>query len=166
MTQLTLALVAIGRDAQAAAADARATPAARKAAIDLAARADDLRRQVVATTEGGAITGEERLREHMDAAYGQIISTEGRPPAYAIARVDALERELKEVEDALATLKATRAAALNRQLEQAGAAPISLAAVQVDLVPTGGQLTALGRGLVGLRYFGDMRQLAFPTRKR
>ena len=99
-------------------------------------------------------------------AYGQIISTEGRPPAYAVARVDALEKELKEVEHAFAALKATKAAALNSQLEQAGIAPISLAAVKVDMVPTGGQMTALGRGLVGGRYFGDFRNLAFPRKKR
>lgn len=166
MTGLTFGLVAMSQGGQQAAADAKATPAAKKAALDLAARADALRKQVVATTEGGAITGEERLRENMDAAYGQIISTEGRPPAYAIARVDALEKELKEVEDAFAALKAGTATALNTDLRGAGIAPISLADVAVDLVPTGGQMTALGRGLVGGRYFGDFRSLAFPRKKR
>jgi hypothetical protein len=166
MTGLTFGLVGLARDANAAANDAKATPAAKKAAQELALKAADLRKLVVATTEGGAITGEERLRENMDMAYGQIISTEGRPPAYAVARVDALEKELKEVEDAFAALKATKAAALNSQLEQDGIAPISLAAVQVDMVPTGGQMTALGRGLVGARYFGDFRSLVFPRKKR
>lgn len=166
MTVLTFGLIGLARDANIAANDAKATPAARTAALSLAQKADDLRKLVVATTEGGAITGEERLRENMDAAYGQIISTEGRPPAYAVARVDALEKELKEVEDAFAALKATKAAALNAELQMAGIAPISLAAVNVDLVPTGGQMTALGRGLVGGRYFGDFRSLAFPRKKR
>ena len=165
MTGLTFGLLAMKQGAEKAAADPAATPAAKAAALALAGKADDLRKQVVATTEGGAITGEERLREHMDTAYGQIISTEGRPPAYALARVDALEQELKEVEDAFAALK-TKGAALNDQLRLAGMAPISLAEVTVDMVPTGGQLTALGRGLVGLRYFGDMRRLAFPSKKR
>jgi hypothetical protein len=31
------------------------------------------------TTEGGAITGEERLREHTDQLYGAILSYEGKP---------------------------------------------------------------------------------------
>ncbi|OYQ24279.1 sialidase [Sandarakinorhabdus cyanobacteriorum] len=166
MTGLTFGLVAMKAGAERAAADPAATPAAKKAALELAGKADALRKQVVATTEGGAITGEERLRENMDAAYGQIISTEGRPPAYAVARVDALEKELKEVEDAFAALKASKAAALNVELKAAGLAPISLAAVAVDLVPTGGQMTALGRGMIGGRYFGDFRQLAFPRKKR
>jgi photosystem II stability/assembly factor-like uncharacterized protein len=166
MTGLTFGLIGLKRDADLAAADPKATPAAKAAAQALGARADELRKQVVATTEGGAITGEERLRENMDSAYGQIISTEGRPPAYAIARVDALEKELKEVEDAFAALKATKGAALNDDLKRAGVAPISLADVKVDMAPTGGQLTALGRGLVGLRYFGDFRSLAFPSKKK
>ena len=70
------------------------------------------------------------------------------------------------MEDAFAALKAAKAAALNGELMRAGIAPISLAAVQVDMVPTGGQMTALGRGLVGTRYFGDFRALAFPRKKR
>ncbi len=49
---------------------------ARAAFTTAVAAADALRRQIVATREGGAITGEERLREHMDAAYGAIASTE------------------------------------------------------------------------------------------
>lgn len=166
MTGLTFGLIGVARDARKAGADPAATPAAKQAALALADKADTLRKQVVATTEGGAITGEERLRENMDSAYGQIISTEGRPPAYAIARVDALERELKEVEDAFAALRATKAAALNVDLARAGIAPISLADVTVDMAPTGGQLTALGRGMVGLRYFGDFRSLAFPSKKK
>ncbi|WP_017668385.1 hypothetical protein [Sandarakinorhabdus sp. AAP62] len=166
MTGLTFGLVAMKQGAEKAAADPAATPAAKKAALELVMKTDELRRQVVATTEGGAITGEERLRENMDSAYGQIISTEGRPPAYAIARVDALEKELKEVEDAFAALKATKAAALNSALKLVGITPLSLASVEVDMAPTGGQLTALGRGLVGARYFGDFRNLAFPRKKR
>ena len=39
---------------------------------DLEGLADDataLRKKIVATTEGGVITGEERLREHMDGSF-------------------------------------------------------------------------------------------------
>ncbi|WP_156255238.1 WD40/YVTN/BNR-like repeat-containing protein [Sandarakinorhabdus oryzae] len=159
MTGLTFGLVALKQGAEKAAADPGATPAAKKAAQDLAGKADALRKQVVATTEGGAITGEERLRENMDAAYGQIVSTEGRPPAYAIARVDALEKELKEVEDAFAALKATKAAALNSALRQAGVAPISLAEVEVDLEPTGGKIEMITERLIGTRFWGSFGSL-------
>ncbi len=57
-----------------------------------------LRKEIVATKEGGAITGEERLREHLDEVYGALISYEGRPGNYQQARVAALERELTELE--------------------------------------------------------------------
>ena len=43
------------------------------------AQVDELRRKIVATKEGGAITGEERLRENLADLYGNVISYEGRP---------------------------------------------------------------------------------------
>jgi photosystem II stability/assembly factor-like uncharacterized protein len=60
-------------------------------------QADGIRKKIVATKEGGAITGEERLREHMDSLYGAIMSYEGRPAQYQLERIDALQRELEEV---------------------------------------------------------------------
>jgi hypothetical protein len=63
------------------------------------------RKKIVATKEGGAITGEERLREHADTLYGALLSWEGRPAQYQLERIDTLERELADVEkeiDALA----------------------------------------------------------------
>ena len=55
-----------------------------------------MRKKIVATTEGGAITGEERLREHTDQLYGAILSYEGKPAAYQITYIDTLKRELDE----------------------------------------------------------------------
>ncbi len=89
-------------------------------------RVDALRKLVVATTEGGAITGEERLREHLDDAYGSILSYEGRPGDYQVERLAVLERELAEVEADTAKLVATELPALNQKLEKAGVAPIAM----------------------------------------
>ncbi len=84
----------------------------------LSQRADAVRKKIVATKEGGAITGEERLREHMDGLYGGIISYEGRPAATLVAYIGVLRRELdditaefealwaKDVEEVNASLKA------------------------------------------------------------
>jgi photosystem II stability/assembly factor-like uncharacterized protein len=63
----------------------------------LAARLEELRKKIVATKEGGAITGEERLREQADILYGAILSWEGRPARYQVERIDALSRELDDV---------------------------------------------------------------------
>ena len=61
-------------------------------------RLEAVRKKIVATKEGGAITGEERLREHADSLYGAILSWEGRPALYQVERIETLERELGDVE--------------------------------------------------------------------
>jgi len=71
--------------------------ALRKTVTDFDGKVDAVRKQIVATTEGGAITGEERLREHTDQLYGALLSYEGKPGDYQIARIDALRRELEDV---------------------------------------------------------------------
>ncbi|HEY4002590.1 MAG TPA: sialidase [Candidatus Xenobia bacterium] len=63
----------------------------------LAEKMDDIRKKIVATKEGGAITGEERIREKAASLYGDINGYEGRPGTYLEARVDSLSRELADV---------------------------------------------------------------------
>jgi hypothetical protein len=144
----------IAQDA-AAPADVKATASA------LTAKADALRKEIVATTEGGAITGEERLREHVDEIYGAINSIEDRPTAYQIARIDALDRELKDVEGQWAALQAGDVAAFNARLKAANLPPLTIAEVNFDPddLARGGRASALARGLVGTRFYGDVRTL-------
>ncbi|HYU26341.1 MAG TPA: sialidase, partial [Thermoanaerobaculia bacterium] len=58
---------------------------------------DDLRKKIVATKEGGMITGEERLREFLTELYGNIVFYEGRPADMHVMRADALGKELADV---------------------------------------------------------------------
>jgi hypothetical protein len=58
---------------------------------------DELRKKIVATKEGGAITGEERLRENLADLYGNVNNYEGRPAQTQIERADAIARELADV---------------------------------------------------------------------
>jgi hypothetical protein len=51
----------------------------------------------VATKEGGAITGEERIREHLGSVYGDVNGYEGRPTDYQVARTESLGHELEDV---------------------------------------------------------------------
>jgi hypothetical protein len=160
MTTLTAGLNALKAQALETAENPATSPANKAKALDVAARADALRKQVVATTEGGAITGEERLRENMDMAYGAITSTDGRPTNYALARVDALEKELAEVEAGYAALKAEQATALNKALSADGVPPIDLAAVMPRPDDArGGPAAAIGNGMVGTRYQGSINAL-------
>jgi hypothetical protein len=70
---------------------------ARKRLQDRVDRLDAIKRKIVATKEGGAITGEERIREHLDIIYGALNGWEGRPAAYQVERVETLRRELSDV---------------------------------------------------------------------
>ena len=145
-----------------------ATPADTKAAAgQLRTKADALRKEIVATTEGGAITGEERLREHVDEIYGAINSVEDRPTAYQSARIDALDRELKDVEGQWAAFEAGDLAAFNAKLRAANLPPLTIAEVEFDPddQARGGRVSALVRGLVGTRFYGDVKALEETAEK-
>jgi len=58
---------------------------------------DTMRKKIVATKEGGMITGEERLREYVANLYGDVNGYEGRPTQMEVDRADALARELNDV---------------------------------------------------------------------
>ena len=69
-----------------------------RAALDqIVGKADAARRLIVATKEGGAITGELRIREYTDDVYGAVLGYEGRPATYLIERTASLRRELADV---------------------------------------------------------------------
>src|SRR5262249_17546339 len=61
------------------------------------ASVDDLRKKIVATKEGGMITGEERLRENLTDLYGNVVDYEGKPSQTQVDRADALARQLADV---------------------------------------------------------------------
>jgi photosystem II stability/assembly factor-like uncharacterized protein len=65
--------------------------------ISLADRADEIRRKIVATKEGGAVTGEERIREKASNVYGAVNGFEGRPGEYQVSRIASLKHELDDV---------------------------------------------------------------------
>ncbi|HEX4420059.1 MAG TPA: hypothetical protein VH165_19225 [Kofleriaceae bacterium] len=81
-------------------------------------RADATRKLVVATTEGGAITGEERIREHLDQLYGAINGWDGRPAKYQMAAIEALRRELTDAAKQLDELVGKDWRALDDALRQ------------------------------------------------
>lgn len=62
-----------------------------------ASQVDELRKKIVATKEGGAITGEERLREFLTSLYGDVVFYEGRPSQTQVERADSIARELGDV---------------------------------------------------------------------
>jgi len=84
----------------------------------LEGKLETARKQIVATTEGGAITGEERIREHLDQLYGALDRYEGRPAKYKLDRIDVLRRELGDVEKTVEVIVTKDARTLDDELKQ------------------------------------------------
>jgi photosystem II stability/assembly factor-like uncharacterized protein len=91
---------------------------------DLSQKVDELRKKIVATKEGGAITGEERIREKTTGLYGDLVFYEGRPADYQVARIDSLKKELGDVETEFDGLVAKELPAVNKSLSQKKLEPI------------------------------------------
>ena len=88
----------------------------RKQCTGLAQKVDDIRKEIVATKEGGAITGEERLREKSAALYGALVFNEGRPADYYVTRIDSLIHERQDVVDEFDAFAAKDLKAMNTSL--------------------------------------------------
>jgi photosystem II stability/assembly factor-like uncharacterized protein len=84
----------------------------------LAEDSDKLRSKIVATTEGGMITGEERIRELVGALYGDVTGYEGRPTDYQVERTEALSRELEDVVNDFRKLTDRELPAINAGLKK------------------------------------------------
>ena len=93
---------------------------------DLAGAADAIRSKIVATKEGGMITGEERLREFLAGLYGDVNGYEGRPTDSQPARAGALARELEDVIREFTTLTAEQLPGINRELQTKQLAPLTI----------------------------------------
>jgi hypothetical protein len=61
------------------------------------AAVDVMRKKIVATKEGGMITGEERLREYLANLYGDVNGYDGRPSQMQIERTESLGKELADI---------------------------------------------------------------------
>ena len=109
---------------------------------ELDRKADEVRKKIVATKEGGAITGEERLREHADTVYGTLTTYEGRPTAYQLERIDTLTHELADAQADWKRVLEQDVPALNELLKQQGAA-----AVDLSLAPASEDVSSSGAGV-------------------
>ena len=86
---------------------------------------DELRRKIVATKEGGMITGEERLRENLADLYGSLNGYEGRPSQTQVQRADAIARELTDVVKDFDAWLAKEISDINSALSARNLAPIT-----------------------------------------
>jgi photosystem II stability/assembly factor-like uncharacterized protein len=132
-----------------ASADAAALPdkdPLRESLRRLVAAAQARLTEIVATKEGGAITGEERIREHADQIYGALMSFEGRPGDYQVARVEALSKELDGVTAAVDALIDHDASPLSDTLTRRGLTPLTPGALKQAAIVAGGDPFDRDRG--------------------
>jgi len=90
------------------------------------ATADSLRKKIVATKEGGMITGEERLRENLTDLYGNVVFYDGRPSQTQVERTEAIARELADVIKDFDAWAAKQLDGLNSALARKRLEPIRL----------------------------------------
>jgi hypothetical protein len=91
---------------------------------ELAEKVETMRKKIVATTEGGAVTGEERIREKTTGLYGEILNYEGRPTDYQTGRIDSLKKELEDVAAEFDAFVGRELPAVNKSLSQKKLEPI------------------------------------------
>jgi len=104
-------------------------------------KVDAVRKRIVATTEGGAITGEERLREYTDNLYGAILSYDGAPAGYQLERIDVLQEEVTDVGRQFSDLLDQELPSLNGALAAGGLPKVEVPAapaVTADAGPGSG----------------------------
>jgi hypothetical protein len=96
----------------------------------LASESDAIRSKIVATKEGGAITGEERLREFLAGLYSDVNGYEGKPTDSQVARTEALGRELEDVISEFQKVVTPQLSSLNQQLAAKKLQPVRLISEQ------------------------------------
>jgi len=138
MSRLVAGIVQVRDGAKARATGLPESDALRHELDGLAGDADALRKKIVATKEGGAITGEERLREHMDYVIRCHHVGRGSPTPYQIARVNVLEHELKDVENSFGDLMKGKLASANAGLKAKGLEEITVRAPSASAGGGGG----------------------------
>jgi photosystem II stability/assembly factor-like uncharacterized protein len=128
MSDIVFKLNAVRAQADAAAAKLGEKDALHRQLTDLSGSADTIRKKIVATKEGGAITGEQRLREYTDELYGAITSYDGKPGEYQLARIDVLKHEIDDVGAEFDKFEKANLAKVNDALRAAGHDAISVPA--------------------------------------
>ena len=113
------------RDTAAArAAKLPATDALRNIVQQFSQQVDALRSKIVATKEGGAITGEERIREYMTGVYSDVNNYDGKPTNSQVERTENLGHELDDVIKEFDQLTAKQLPGINSGLQKKKLEPI------------------------------------------
>jgi hypothetical protein len=118
--------VAGARDQLKARADSLKSGDALKAKLTaLAGKFEDIRKLLVATREGGRLTGEEQLREKLGALYGAVNGYDGAPTGSQLAFKDVLAGELAKLKASYDALAVKDVTGMNVTLAKMSLAPVT-----------------------------------------
>jgi hypothetical protein len=91
-----------------------------------AERLEDFRASLVASKEGGMITGERKLREKLGELYGGVNGSIERPTQSQLERKDVLQKQLEEAKAKLDSLTTKDLKPLNAGLDKAKVEPLQV----------------------------------------
>ena len=158
MTYAVDAIEGVRDSAKARAAKLTEKDALLKPLQQLSADCDDLRSKIVATKEGGMITGEERIREHLGQLYGAVTGYDGKPTDYQVARTESLRHELQDVIDDFQKLAQKSLPAINAGLKKKKMEMISVLAEADWQKKNEASSAAAGAGMRREEESGQMRE--------
>ena len=139
----------------------------RDALDQLAETADDERKQLVSTSEGGIFAGDEKLREDLGNLYGEVTGYDGRPTNSQLEAKEQLLGKLRAAEGRLQAFLGAELPAINKRLERRGLDPIEPLdrATWEDEGPGGSSATMLMTSKRGreemVGYMGLLRSVPF-----
>jgi photosystem II stability/assembly factor-like uncharacterized protein len=87
---------------------------------------EDFRSSLVAVKEGGMITGEKKLREHLGELYGGVNSYSGRPTQSQVEEAAVLQKELGDAGERFRSISTTDIAAVNAALRGKSSEPLKV----------------------------------------
>ncbi|HEY4841036.1 MAG TPA: glycosyl hydrolase [Terriglobales bacterium] len=87
---------------------------------------EDFRSSLVSVKEGGMITGEKKLREHLGELYGAVNAYSGRPTQSQIEETAVLGKKLDEAGTQFKTTVTAQVSALNSELQGKNAEPLKV----------------------------------------
>jgi photosystem II stability/assembly factor-like uncharacterized protein len=118
LTYVADTVKSLGDQAQERAAKLPANDVLRRQLNTVRGSLESFRGSLVATSEGGWMSGEEQLREKMAKVYGGVNGYDGRPTRSQIDQIKVLGDQIDKAEARLASLQNGEVAAVNRELQK------------------------------------------------
>jgi photosystem II stability/assembly factor-like uncharacterized protein len=114
---------------------------------------EKIRKELIATKGGQAITGEERIREKLSELYGSVVGFEGRPSDSQLDRIKSLQHDMDEQQKIAEALWKTDLPKINEALKKVNSGELAvLNRSEFDKSESGASSTAPSKNMI---FFGS-----------